>query len=122
MLWRRSEPVVTVADGRDVIATVPDPAEIQAAYDRGRHDERKARKRHPLGMTLTFAAAAVGVIVLAFAIMNGSFRDGGASVDQRLEAAADRAEPVVRDAVTDTGDAISAAGRDMKKKAADSAG
>jgi hypothetical protein len=72
-------------------------------------------------MTLTFAAAAVGVIVLALAISNGSFRDGGASVDQRLEAAADRAEPVVRDAVTDTGDAISAAGRDMKQKAADSA-
>ncbi len=124
MFWRRSERVVPVtgADDRDMILTTPDPKDLQAAYDRGRHDERRARKRHPLMMTLTFAAAAVGVVVLVLAASNGSFQQGGASVDQKLEVAADKAEPVVRGAVVDTGAAIKAAGQDMKKKAADSAG
>lgn len=122
MFWRRSERVVPVAEDRDVIVTGPDPDDLQAAYERGRRDERRARKRHPLGMTLTFAAAVVGLVALGFAAVNGSFQRGGAAIDRNLEVAADRAEPVVRDAVSDTGAAISATGRDMKKKAADSAG
>jgi hypothetical protein len=122
MFWRRSERVVPVAEDRDVIVTTPDPDDLQAAYDRGRRDERRPRTRPPRGMTLPFAAAAGGVVALVRAAPNGSFQRGGAALDRNLEVAADRAEPVVRDAVSDTGDAISATGRDMKEKAADSAG
>ena len=121
MLWRRSERVVPVDAERDVIVTAPDPDDLQAAYERGRRDERRSRKRHPLMMTLTFAAAAVGVVVLFLAASNGSFQQGGANVDRNLEVAADRAEPVVRGAVANTGKAIENAGQDMKTKAPDSA-
>ena len=122
MIWRRSERVVHAGpmEAR-AVETTPDPAELQDAYDRGRRDERRRRKRHPLLMTLTFAAAAVGVIVLVFAASQGSFQRGGASVDQNLEVAADRAEPVVRGAVADAGQAVQNAGRDMKSEATEPA-
>lgn len=121
MLWRRSERVVHAGPDTTVVETTTDPADLQDAYERGRRDERRSRKRHPLLMTLTFAAAAIGVIVLFFAASQGSFQRGGASVDQNLEVAADRAEPVVRDAVADAGQAVQNAGRDMKSEATEPA-
>lgn len=80
--------------------------EVRAAYERGRRDERAARKRHPLLMTLTFAAAALGAVVLGFAVKEGSFERSGDVVDEGLAAAADRAEPTVRDAAGDAGAAL----------------
>jgi len=128
MLWRRPREVVHAAPGQpevlatsDIVATTPDPAELQDAYDRGRRDERRGRKRHPLFMALLFLAAAVGVFVIVMAASRGSFEGGGAAVDQNLEGAADRATPVVRGAVADAGQAVQNAGQDMKSKAADPA-
>ena len=62
-------------------------SDLREAYERGRRDERATRRRHPLGMTLLFAAAAVGVILLALAAVNGSFSSGGQVVDASLTAA-----------------------------------
>lgn len=79
----------------------PDRLDLREAYDRGRRDERHARKRRPVLMTFTFVAAIVGAILLGLAAYNGSFSDAGKVVDQNLATAADRAEPVVRDAASD---------------------
>lgn len=61
--------------------------DLREAYERGRRDERATRRRHPVGMTLLFAAAAVGVILLALAAVNGSFSGAGQVVDASLTAA-----------------------------------
>lgn len=68
------------------------PAELRSdlkeAYERGRRDERASRKHHPIAMTLTFAAALVGVVILGLAAVNGSFQAAGGVVDQNLHMAA----------------------------------
>jgi len=74
-------------------------ADLRDAYERGRRDEQARRKRHPIGMTLTFAAAIFGVVVLALALVNGSFQQAGASVDQGLSIA----KPAASQAASDAG-------------------
>ena len=77
-------------------ATTPnalDRTDLRAAYEHGRRDERLRRRRHPLGMTLTFAFALVGVVMLALALVNGSFGRAGDVVDQSLSIATERAQP-----------------------------
>lgn len=77
-------------------------ADMRDAYERGRRDERARRKRHPIGMTITFAAAIFGVIVLGLALFNGSFQAAGASVDQGLSIA----KPAAAQAASDAGDKL----------------
>jgi hypothetical protein len=91
----------------------PTPADVRNAYERGRRDAQQARKRHPAGMTFLFLAAAAGVAVLAYAAYSGSFSRGGARLDKDLAVAADRAEPIVRDAAHDAGQAVKGAGRSL---------
>jgi hypothetical protein len=83
-----------------------DKADLRAAYDRGRNDERAARKRHPLLMTLTVIAAIIGVALLALAAIQGSFGRAGGVVDQQLSTAADQAGPAVRQAVDNAGQRV----------------
>jgi len=101
----------------------PDAVEtdLRTAYERGRQDERATRRRHPVLMTLTVIAAVVGVVLLALAAYNGSFSRAGGVVDQNLTVAADRAEPAVRGAASEAGQAVRDAGSAVKAKAADSA-
>ncbi|WP_310541269.1 hypothetical protein [Phenylobacterium sp.] len=94
MLWKRRDTISTEA-------LAPEEHEVRNAYERGRRDERKARKRHPIMMTLTFAAALVGSLVLALAIKEGSFARSGGIVDHGLALATNRAQPVVMDAARD---------------------
>jgi predicted anti-sigma-YlaC factor YlaD len=91
-------------------------ADVREAYERGRRDERASRRRHPVLMTLTFAAAACGVALLALAAVNGSFSGGGAVADQNLNAAVTRAEPQVRDAASQAGQSLRDAGVKAKAK------
>jgi putative intracellular protease/amidase len=97
-------------------------ADLREAYERGRKDERSARKRHPLLMTLTFAAAAVGAVVLTLAAVNGSFSSAGGVVDQNLDVAVKRAEPQVKDAAAEAGQSLKEAGNSVKAKVAGSGG
>ena len=92
-------------------------ADVREAYERGRKDERASRRRHPVFMTLTFAAAACGVALLALAAINGSFAGGGGVADQSLNAAVNRAEPQVRDAASQAGQSLRDAGVKAKAKA-----
>lgn len=80
--------------------------DLRAAYALGQRDAKAARKRHPFGMTLLVIAAAIGFVVLALAMLNGSFSGAGTVVDQNLATAAAEAEPAVRSAASDAGQAI----------------
>ncbi|MDB5453751.1 MAG: hypothetical protein JWO33_2329 [Caulobacteraceae bacterium] len=96
--------------------------DLREAYERGRQDERASRRRHPMFMTFTFIAAAAGIVLLVMAAVNGSFGRAGGVVDQNLAVAADRAEPAVREAASDAGQSLRAAGQSVKDKAAEPAG
>jgi hypothetical protein len=97
-------------------------ADVRAAYERGRQDERASRRRHPVFMTLTFVAAIIGVALLALAAINGSFAGGGSVADQNLNAAVNKAEPQVRDAASQAGQSLRDAGAAAKAKANGAAG
>lgn len=90
-------------------------ADLREAYERGRRDERARRHRHPIGMTLTFAVAAVGVVILVLAALNGSFGRAGMVVDQSLSIAA----PAAREAASSAGQSVRDAAR---SKVADAPG
>jgi putative intracellular protease/amidase len=81
-------------------------SDLRQAYELGRRDARKQRRRHPILMTFVVIAAAVGLVVMALAAVNGSFSGAGTVVDQNLATAADQAEPVVRGAAADAGQAV----------------
>ena len=83
MLWKRRNTISTETMAHE-------QHEVQDAYARGRRDERKARKRHPIMMTLTFAAALVGGVVLVLAAKEGSFARSGGIVDHGLAVACER--------------------------------
>jgi len=91
-------------------------ADVREAYERGRSDERASRRRHPILMTVTFAAAVCGVALLALAAANGSFSAGGSVADQHLNAAVNQAEPQVRGAVDQAGQSLRDAGSAAKAK------
>jgi hypothetical protein len=92
-------------------------ADLREAYERGRRDERAMRKRHPVLMTFTFIAAAVGLVLMALAAVNGSFSGAGGVVDKNLAVAANKAEPAVRDAASNAGQAVRDVGQDDNKAA-----
>ena len=81
-------------------------SDVRKAYELGRRDARQQRRRHPILMTFVVIAAAVGLIVMALAAVNGSFSGAGTVVDQNLATAADQAEPVVRGAAAGAGQAV----------------
>jgi len=93
-------------------------ADLREAYERGRRDERATRKRRPVLMTILFVAAAVGLILMALAAINGSFGGAGSVVDNKLAVAADRAEPAVRDAASTAAQTVREAGRTDEAPAA----
>lgn len=81
-------------------------SDLRQAYELGRRDAQKGRRRHPILMTFTVIAAAIGLVVMALAAVNGSFSGAGVVVDQNLATAADQAEPVVRSAASEAGQAV----------------
>jgi hypothetical protein len=72
-----------------------DRADLREAYERGRKDERARRRRHPVGMTLTFIAALIGLAVLLLAAAYGSFGRAGGVIDHQLAMLMGRAAPQV---------------------------
>jgi len=89
-------------------------SDLRQAYEMGRNDARRARRRHPVLMTLLVLAAAVGLIVMALAAVNGSFGTAGQVVDRNLSTAADQAGPAVQnagEAVRNAADRRDAGGR-----------
>jgi hypothetical protein len=100
----------------DGAADALDKADLRSAYERGRRDERAARKRHPFLMTITFALALVGVVLLGMAAATGSFTRAGGVVDQQLNVAADRAAPAVNEAASSAGENLRQAGQSARAR------
>lgn len=98
-------------DKREGAADALDKADLRAAYERGRRDERAARRRHPFLMGVTFLLALVGVVLLALAAANGSFTRAGVVVDDKLDIAADRAGPALSQAADSAGQGLREAAR-----------
>jgi hypothetical protein len=96
---RRDDPVVAPDGGLAA-------GDLRDAYQQGRADERARRKRHPLMLTVTVLVALVGVAILVLAAMNGSFERAGQVADYNLGVAQERAEPAVRNAASEAGQAI----------------
>lgn len=93
-------------------------ADLREAYERGRSDERARRRRHPIGMTLTFAFALVGLVVLVLAAINGSFTGAGDSIDRGLTIA----RPVASQAAGAAGEQLRDATDKARTKTSDAAG
>ena len=97
-------------------------ADMRRAYDHGRLDERSRRRGFgPLGFILVLVAA-VGVILVVFAIREGSFSAGGAVVDNKLVQATSGVAPAIDNAATKTGTAMETAGQNLKAQGAAIAG
>ena len=97
-------------------------ADLREAYEHGRRDERARRRRHPIGMTITFALALVGVVILGLAIWNGSFGRAGQVVDQSLSIAADQAAPMASQAAANAGQSLRDATGSVRARTSDAAG
>jgi hypothetical protein len=98
-------------------------ADMRRAYDHGRLDERSHRRGGfgPLGFILVLVAA-VGVILVVFAIREGSFSAGGAVVDNKLVQATSSVAPAIDNAASKTGTALETAGQNLKDQGAALAG
>ena len=82
-------------------------AELRAAYERGRREERARHRRSPwLGLALV-AAALVGGTSLVLAAMQGSFQEGGAMMDAGVSTAAREAVPTLKKGAAAVQDTLS---------------
>ncbi|HMO41739.1 MAG TPA: hypothetical protein PKB04_00070, partial [Phenylobacterium sp.] len=92
-----------------VAASDVEEARLAEAYERGREAglrEERRRHRHPFRNLAIGLVALAGAGVLATAAWYGSFGRGGEVVDAQLAVAADRAEPAMRAAMSDAGNAL----------------
>lgn len=71
-------------------------AELRAAYERGRKEERARHRRSPFLVMGLVAVALIGGTSLVLAAKEGSFRDGGALMDAGVSTAAREAVPTIR--------------------------
>ena len=79
----------------------PTEHDVRAAYERGRKEERRRRKGHPILGLLVFAIAMVGGVMLFLAMREGSFSGAGRIADQRIAEARVEAPAVIRDTAAD---------------------
>lgn len=82
-------------------------AELRAAYERGRKDERARHRRSPFLVLGLVAAALVGTASLGLAALNGSFREGGAAMDAGVATAAREAVPTIKKGAAVVQDSLS---------------
>jgi len=102
------------------VAARPTKAELDAAYERGRIDERKRHRGSPLIAFVVLIVALVGGGMLYLAARDGSFRAAGAAVDNTVSTSVDKAKAPITTAADKTGDALQAAGQNLKKDAGSS--
>ena len=99
----RDTDTVVDADGQ-VHHVGPSDADVRAAYDKGRRDERARHKSHPILALLVFAVAVVGGIMLFLAIREGSFSGAGQVADKQLAVAQAEAPGVIANASQKAGE------------------
>ncbi|MGZ8362273.1 MAG: hypothetical protein ACXW3D_00305 [Caulobacteraceae bacterium] len=75
----------------------PTEHDVRAAYERGRKEERRRHKSHPILGLLVFAIAMVGGVMLFLAAREGSFSGAGRVADQQIAEARVEAPAAIRD-------------------------
>ena len=102
--YRDRDPETVVdADGH-VHHVGPSDADVRAAYDKGRRDERSRRKSHPFLALIVVAVAVVGAIMIFLAMREGSFSGAGQVADQQLAVAQAEAPGVIANASQKAGE------------------
>jgi flagellin-like protein len=89
-------------------------AELEAAYERGRVRGRPRRGASPLLTLVLLLAVVVAGVMIYLAIQNGSFSNGGAVVDQKLDQVAKTVDAPIKNAAITTGSALQDAGQRLK--------
>jgi hypothetical protein len=89
-----------------------DQADLRAAYNRGRIDERRSRRHHPIIALVVVVLALIGAWLLFLAAREGSFSSAGQVADQNISTVSQEAGPALRQ----TGDDIKDAGQKLKNK------
>lgn len=84
--------------------------EVNDAYERGKRDQRKAQKNHPLLTLLIVLLAVLGVAVGVLALQQGSFSGAGRVLDRGTATAAEEAREAAVDAKDAAGEATQDAG------------
>lgn len=84
-------------DGHSHANHAASESEVRHAYEKGRADERKRHKSHPVLGLLVFAVAIVGGLMLFLAVREGSFSRAGAVADQKIAEAKVEGPGAVRD-------------------------
>lgn len=93
----RDRPVEDVHTVHEVREVGPTQADLDAAYEKGRRDERSRHRSHPfLGLVVAIVAL-VGGAMIFLSVREGSFSDGGKVVDAQLAAASDNAKVASQD-------------------------
>ncbi|NBB14053.1 hypothetical protein GVN21_01635 [Caulobacter sp. SLTY] len=82
-------------------------AELKAAYERGRREERARHKRSPFMALALVAVALIGGTSLALAAYKGSFSEGGALMDRGVSSAAREAVPTLKKGAAAVQDTLS---------------
>ena len=96
--YRDRRPVEEVEDVRRV---GPTEAEVEAAYEKGRRDERSRHRSHPILTLVVAVIALVGGTMIYLAAREGSFAQGGRVVDANLSTATQTAQVASQDVAKD---------------------
>jgi hypothetical protein len=106
-------PGATVVAGAP-IARHATPAEIEAAYERGRARGRRPRGASPLLTLVVLLAVFVAGAFIYLAVQNGSFSNGGAVVDNKIDQVEQTVDAPIKNAAINTGGALQRAGQRLK--------
>jgi hypothetical protein len=89
-------------------------AEVEAAYERGRARGRRARGASPLLTLVVLLAVFVAGAMIYLAVQNGSFSNGGAVVDRKIDQVQQSVDAPIKNAAITTGSALQRAGQRLK--------
>jgi len=92
--YRDRKPVEEVEEVRQV---GPTEADVDAAYDKGRRDERGRHRSHPVLTMVVAVIALVGGAMIYLAAREGSFARGGQVMDSQLATASQTAQVASQD-------------------------
>jgi hypothetical protein len=91
--------------------------ETDAAYDRGRRDERLRHRGHPLITFLLVILSLAALAMIYLGVRTGSFAAAGAVVDSAFSSGVQRANSPVVGAENKAGSALENAGANLKNRA-----
>ncbi|HLZ82989.1 MAG TPA: hypothetical protein VKQ54_05435 [Caulobacteraceae bacterium] len=102
------------ADAAPVVVKQASPAEVEAAYERGKARGRRRRGTSPLLTLVVLLAVFAAGTFIYLAVQNGSFSSGGAVVDRKIDQVQQTVDAPIKNAAINTGSALQKAGERLK--------